>query len=708
MEFLISSERMIVSNQEPYINCINALSPGERLFIRLPNSVQLAHIIIAAYTQELVTVPVDPKQSNEQLDFIYQHSESTAALLPDGIVQLSNEHHVPSANTHRFIMYTSGSTGSPKGVILSKKAVEHNALTLASMHNFCDGHATCLPLFHCNALMMSLMGCFLTQSKLLIFPQFEPIEYFKAIKRHSLRTASIVPALLYELVKAAPDWPDCLEYLITAAAPLSQQLIKDFYILYGNRLRQGYGLTEAVNFSFKMPFLDDKSFYNHYVNQYPPVGYALPETDFRLVENEVQVKGPALMEGYWKNNEATLQTFTKDGWLLTGDIGEIRDNFLVLKGRKKEIINRGGETIYPIDVEQIWEKCGLVRPFAALSIPNNILGEEIGLWINNSQVNEVISLGEKSGYYPAAVHFGHLKITATRKPQRKKMGDYLFSHNELKVTYDVIYNSAIQFAKSILKTYSSNDGDISKFLVTEAQQFLKYEDNFINISNPLINQDLAVPLLSVMEFISFHLKQLEGLEPSTIHNFIDTSLKLKQSLRYEWPLKAYSQMMVQFLKKWRGKRKHLLEISANKDFPTTLESLFDMDSYDIIPIANLDQLLLDKSSSDKFDNCKDIICANHVMHYATDKTKILKYVYRLLKKEGILLLAEANLNSLKYGSTWPLNMIYSIYDGMWSHSQLLNRADWLNLFKKVGFQQYGYAVMRAKYYDLGGILWAIK
>ena len=165
--------------------------------------------------------------------------------------------------------------------------------------------------------MLSLLGTHLTGAPLVLHPRFDPAGYFADLAAAGARTASIVPALLSDLVDAAPDWPPDLEYLITAAAPLTGDLAHRFHRRYGPRLRQGYGLTEAVNFSCTAPRFDGAGFTEHYLDRFPPVGEALPGTELRLDAGEVQIRTPDLMDGYWEDPAATAEAITPDGWLRT-------------------------------------------------------------------------------------------------------------------------------------------------------------------------------------------------------------------------------------------------------------------------------------------------------------------------------------------------------------------------------------------------------
>lgn len=413
-----------LTEPSPRLAWIKDISAGCRVALILENGPTLATALLELFIRGAVSVPINPRSHADQIAFITTHADPH--FIFDGEQLIAREEAGPYCTNHeRFLIYTSGSTGNPKAVMLTESAVRHNAQAVAELHRFRPDrpHATCLPLFHCNALMMSLLGCYYTDTPLILLNRFDPQTYFNLIEREAVKTASIVPALLSQLLQTAPEWPPSLEYLITAASPLYRAQAARFFDLYGARLRQGYGMTEAVNFSFVMPLLDAESFRKQYLEHWPPVGLPLPGTEFRLKNQEVEIRGPNLMTGYWKNPDATRDAFTPDGWLKTGDTGYIRDGYLVLNGRIKEVINRGGEKFYPVDVEQQWQFAFKTKPgnFAAFAVPHNQLHEDFGLWIESPDSDTIRKLRSQSKLKPCFIQTGPFPVTSTGKFMRRRM-----------------------------------------------------------------------------------------------------------------------------------------------------------------------------------------------------------------------------------------------------------------------------------------------
>lgn len=403
------------------------LPPGARVVLLLPSGDELAAALLEALERELVAVPLDPRTEPSRVEETVDRVDAAAVLDGTGLRRTGRHAERSAAAGLALIMFTSGSTGRPKGVMLPREAVLANARHTAALHRFGPErpHATCLPLFHCNALVMSLYGTHLTGTPLVLHPRFDPAAYLADLDERAVATASIVPALLPELLEVAAPWPHNLDYLITAAAPLTRDLAHRFHAVYGPRLRQGYGLTELMNFSFTTPELGPDEWSQQYLAQHPPVGAPLPGTELRLVEDEVWIRSADRMRGYWDDPHTTSATVTDDGWLRTGDLGHQRDGLLVLDGRRSERIDRGGEKYYPLDVERSWRAAGLTGPAAAVPVPDDVLGHEIGLvtaGLDDAAVALARRLLEEGPRRPGVVELGGYTATATGKPQRTAMG----------------------------------------------------------------------------------------------------------------------------------------------------------------------------------------------------------------------------------------------------------------------------------------------
>ncbi|MFD5391682.1 class I adenylate-forming enzyme family protein [Streptomyces sp. NPDC127074] len=529
---------------------LEELPSGARVVIRLPHGEPLAGALLTCFDLGLVAVPRHPRSSDAELADTVRRVDASAVIdAPRDRAQPLRSRTLPGAPADpggaglAFIMFTSGSTGTPKGVMLSRRAVLGNATKTARLHRFAPGrpHGTCLPLYHCNALVMSLIGTHITHTPLVLHTAFDPEGYLRELAAGGARTASIVPALLTEVVEAGAAWPDGLDYLITAAAPLTGDLARRFHRRYGPRLRQGYGLTEAVNFSFTMPVLTEEDFPAQYLDRFPPVGLPLPGTEVRLASGEVWIRTPDMMDGYWRDPGGTAQTLTPDGWMRTGDLGEFRDGLLVLRGRAKERIDRGGEKHYPLDVERMWHDAGLRGRFAAVPVAETTLGHEVGLVTDEppgTTLDAVRTVCEQAAVRPAAVRWGGFLATATVKPQRTAMGGTLAVRRISAARYERLLRYAAATARTLLATGPKEDTssrdphrDLHRDLHRALRAIAPYAAD-----EPAPTGD--EPAFAAFDFLRAHVRE----------NGIRTPLpeaekaRWRAYLRSRWPLSEYTEL----------------------------------------------------------------------------------------------------------------------------------------------------------------------
>ncbi len=711
-EIVAYSARGRVAGRGPDTAFLDRLEAGDRLAVVLPNGYELAVVLLECFKRGIVCVPVQPNLPQAQIDFIISHSEAAAKVVPDGralrFTRLNRGARKSPAGD-RFLIYTSGSTGFPKGVVLTDSAVRANAEAVAALHEFGrrGAHATCLPLFHCNALMMSLLGCYLSNTKLVLCSRFEPAQYFAAVREESVDTASIVPALLHRLVEAEPAWPASLRYLITAAAPLTGVLARRFFDLYGPHLVQGYGLTEAVNFSFVMPPMDGDGFRRHYLAANPPVGKPLPGTRFRIEGGEVQVKGPNTMRGYWRNPESTASVLTEDGWLKTGDLGELHDELLVLKGRIKEVINRGGESFYPAALEETFERAGLARPFAALAVENERLGDDIGCHVATNDIDTVFAAVEACQYKPGAVQTGSLSLSSTGKVRRGQMGRALFSVNAAPERYGKLLAATRHALEGIVAPGAAPPAnEAARYIVAKAREVLQ------SAHAPAGGPDRDHRIFRVLNRLTACWPQIaraEGPQPGRIA-CIDG---LMGEIWREWPMVDFAEMVGKFLAKRGPHEGHILELTGpggscigtirESARCSGLASAPSLDGAASCDIGGFEE----QAGSSKDWPAYDAIIGVNCLHLAADKSRTLAAIHERLRPGGALVLAEGVPVTNVSGAQWCLAPVFGLIPEWRMHGGFLPRRAWIEMLHDGGFCDWGYATLRAGAHDLGGLIWAL-
>ncbi len=296
------------------------------------------------------------------------------------------------------ILYTSGTTGAPKGVILTHKNLYSNAVSSASINDGVRGTTLgVLPLAHIYGLTMSSV-LFLTGSSVVVFPKFNVTEVFAAIQCHRVRSFSAVPAMIHAML-ADPSSGNydlsSLEWVGSGSAPMPVALASAFREKFSADVYEGYGLSEAS------PVV---TAHRHGMAHKPgSVGVPIPGVEIRIVDEdgrempvgevgELLVKGDNVTIGYFQNSEETSRVL--DGpWLHTGDLAKVdEEGYLYIVDRKKDVIIRGGFNIYPRDLEELLMEHPAVSEVAVVGCPSPRLGEEVVAYVvrkPGSLVNEM-------------------------------------------------------------------------------------------------------------------------------------------------------------------------------------------------------------------------------------------------------------------------------------------------------------------------------
>lgn len=422
---------------------------GDRVIVKMENSIRTAITYLGLLGLSAIAVPVNPKEAQIKIDFIIKNCNPRFVIETDGMVVKLNKikgdfYPKKYLNQISTIIYTSGTTGQSKGVCLSVKNWESNARALIKHHKLDKSKiiATPLPLFHCNAHGFAMYTTFLSKSRLVLFNK-TPKNFLEIINKEKVTIASVVPAILHKLYAEKPNWKshNKFDYFLTAAAPLRGDLLKSIIENWKVKVIQGYGLTESTNFSCTMPIKISGALYRNIMFPNPSVGITLLGVKVKIgkdVENkegELIVKANSNSLGYWGEPIKTKRI------IQTGDIGYFkifnRQRFYYLKGRLKEVINRGGEKIYPLELEAEIRSLGITEELSVFSIPDERFGDEIGL-ATTKKFNFSIFKNIPAYRCPKKVYLlDALFYTSTGKVQRNKIGRYCLSEiNSKKLVWE--------------------------------------------------------------------------------------------------------------------------------------------------------------------------------------------------------------------------------------------------------------------------------
>jgi malonyl-CoA/methylmalonyl-CoA synthetase len=376
------------------------LRPGDRvLFSALP-SAQLVTALVAAVRLGLVLVPANTEYRRPEIADIVRDAQPAAAIVDAeeraGWVRAAATSPVAitspaveldgaadavldtgSAADPLLLCYTSGTTGAPKGALLSHGNVLASlaALRLAWRWSPDDRLVLALPLFHVHGLVVGLAGSLAAGASVVLLPRFDPHVVVGAVRDHAATLMFGVPTMYVRLIEE-PRVADLarLRLCVSGSAPMPASLHESVEQACGQRVLERYGMSETVMLTSNPHDGERRA---------GTVGFPLPGVHMRLAENgEILVRGSNVSTGYWRNDSATRRAFTPDGWFRTGDVGDVDgDGYLRIVGRTKELIITGGYNVYPREVEDVLREHPGVGDAAVVGTPSSRWGETVVAFI---------------------------------------------------------------------------------------------------------------------------------------------------------------------------------------------------------------------------------------------------------------------------------------------------------------------------------------
>jgi malonyl-CoA/methylmalonyl-CoA synthetase len=384
------------------------LAPGERLLVQTDKSVETLVLYIACTRAGGIYLPLNVDYTEAELAYFVADAEPVLAICRPQSLDLfagvggerltvhtietlfAGQRTAEAAPVPRgsddvaAILYTSGTTGKPKGAMLTQANLVSNGDTLIDLWRFTpeDRLIHALPIFHVHGLFVAMHCAIFSGASAIFLPKFDST----AVIAHMTGATVLmgVPTFYTRLLadpeftrEAAAD----MRLFVAGSAPLSAVTHRAFEARSGHRVLERYGMTETGMLTS-----------NPYVGERRPgsVGLPLPGVSLRIAEFEtgrevpqgevgiVEVKGLNVFKGYWRNPEKTASEFRPDGWFITGDMGLIEaDGYVRLVGREKDLIITGGLNVYPAEVEAVLDDREDIAEAAVIGVPHPDLGEAV-------------------------------------------------------------------------------------------------------------------------------------------------------------------------------------------------------------------------------------------------------------------------------------------------------------------------------------------
>ena len=400
----------------------NDVSKGDVVSLLMPNSAEYIIAYFACWKLGAVAGPINSLLKEQEIAYVISNSEARALLVhPDfqtiiegiraelpnlqAVITFADEAQATKEfsdalgeqsasldnDTEAIIIYTSGTTGKPKGCLLTHGNLIANARQISEWLGFNnqDRLLSVMPLFHMNAVSVTTMAALYAGGSSVVSPRFSVSRFWQIISDYQITSFGSVATMLSMLLSNYPDGvpaglqTDQLRFAMCGSAPVPAEVMKRFEETFHCLVIEGYGLSESTC----------RSTFNPPDQRRRPGSCGMPiGNEMKVVDDddnevadgtlgEIVMRGENILKGYYKNPDATETAF-RNGWFHTGDIGyPDADGFYYIADRKSDKIIRGGENIYPREIDEILYQHPAVSAAAAIGIPDPLYGEEVAAFI---------------------------------------------------------------------------------------------------------------------------------------------------------------------------------------------------------------------------------------------------------------------------------------------------------------------------------------
>ena len=448
---------------------------GDRIAVALPNWYETAVVFFAVAKIGSILVPFNPSYKAREIQYILTHAEPIALIISEkfDLCAIEDIHSsIKSVITVRFeqqgtlsyldllsgklpetdeavldvdedvycLLYTSGTTGTPKGVMITHRGVIQSANTLASELHCTDQDVLLIaaPLFHIFGMVCNLFTAMSVGARMVIKEKFHPREMLELIEQERVTIHQGVPTMFLKELEVEDFEQFDISTLragMVGSSPIPPNKVKEVRDRLGMNLCQSFGITETCTVTMTPSDDDEQKIIS-------TLGKAIPGVKLKIVDDnrnelsagqtgEIAIHSFGTMKGYFKMPEETARVIDEEGWFYTGDLGTLdAEGYLSFVGRAKEMIIRGGYNIYPQEIEAVLTKHPAVSSSAVIGLPDDVLGEVVCAVIQlksgqscteeelKSYLNEQIANYEVPG---KIIFIEEFPVTASGKIQKVKL-----------------------------------------------------------------------------------------------------------------------------------------------------------------------------------------------------------------------------------------------------------------------------------------------
>ena len=415
------------ANRAANMLAARGVGKGEAVSLLLPNGPEYVIAYFACFKLGALAGPVNSLLKTEEIAYVVGNSEARTMLytaefaeaagaarrglpLLENVIEFGDESvakefadepheswrgswrgRAPARDDEAIIIYTSGTTGRPKGCLLTHGNVLANARQISTWLGFTerDRLLTVMPLFHMNAVSVTTLSALYAGGSTVVAPRFSASRFWQTVSDHNVTSFGSVATMLSMLLAKYPEGvpaglkTEQLRFAMCGSAPVPAEVIRRFEETFRCLVVEGYGLSESTC----------RSTFNPPDARRRPGSCGLPignemkvfdEGDREVPDGErgeIVLRGENIFKGYFRNEEATRRAF-RAGWFHTGDVGfRDADGFFYIVDRKSDMIIRGGENIYPREIDEVLYQHPAVAAAAAVGVPDELYGEEVAAFV---------------------------------------------------------------------------------------------------------------------------------------------------------------------------------------------------------------------------------------------------------------------------------------------------------------------------------------